>query len=1146
MEVEEAVTSHPDVVACAAFSAAHSVLQEVVGLVLVMKESRPRLDLRALHVYLGERLAAPKWPQVLVYMNGLPKSHTNKLLRVKLGSRLGLPELNDGLSPFERLYEGKCPPKGANLDVPILVSRVKVSALDTEIRLRTSLLVGSEEGKQTMLSVIENPTCKGSLICYAYNLDILEAIAAAQHTLDGYAVPTHFIELDESTAFRMEQLPLPRPTDSVVSILQAASQSSSGPVDPLVESIQNLFVQLLKLDCVPAPDANFFHLGGSSLLASQFASQIRKQFDAACSGAEIFSHSSPEEIADMIRKRSSSSNLTIATSDTSSSRDDDASELSDGKVINDHGAPFSSTRLPIKITWWSALVQLIPALVLLPLFQVTRYMLFFAMLLKSLDVTPGERDLWTFVLAYLAFHLCWITVTPLVFVAIKWIVVGKYRKGRYPLYGTVYLRWWFVDVCRQLFLRGIWGSNETFLNFYYRLLGAKIGKGARISLEADIAEFDLVSIGENAAVEMSTVRAFGVDNGAMILGPVSVGKDASVGVRSVVAPFTSVPDCKHLGPLVSSYDVSALDETHARTNRRNLPEPNLWMQFFVAAPIAFLVNCVGQLPPLLMLWGMLCYKAGSGEEFNGPNDLIAWLCDPYRIPFYFGIRIARALVAPFFYMGTAIAVKKFLIGRFEPGRRNTNSQWQLTRHHLVATLFSRKKIQAVTDIIGRHYELVSCLYRMMGARVGKRVFWPGNQPVFSGEFDLLVIGDDVVFGSRSCIFFTTTDSCEKVILSAGANVADNCVVLPGSIVGKNAVLGSNSVCPPGWYLPELSLWLGAKGSEPTCLERGPESDSSHLIAASAVDMSKLQVEGDASTIRPFGKAFYERKATYYVWSLNRIIWTTVTIKVLIAVFHSLPLLTALQGAASLLYGSKFSERDFVGKQYNYPTIYLTVLYVFLWVNVARLAVWFAVELIAKWSIIGRRAAGRYNYDSSDYAQRWELYQLVAKVRAFSRFNFLQFFFGSPYMTYFFRFMGGQIGKDCCLYPSGADPFMPEPDLVEMGDRCVVDCASIVCHLNTRGNFELVKIVMEDDCTLRSRSRVQQGVYMEQGSQLLEKSLAMTGEVIDAYSVWHGSPAAWWFKYQQIDVPFANDVPLDDSFDETTKLLKGKTASYYAV
>jgi acyl-CoA synthetase (AMP-forming)/AMP-acid ligase II len=54
MEVEEAVTSHPDIAACAAFSALHNILQEVVGIAVVMKSGRPRMDLATLHEYLGE------------------------------------------------------------------------------------------------------------------------------------------------------------------------------------------------------------------------------------------------------------------------------------------------------------------------------------------------------------------------------------------------------------------------------------------------------------------------------------------------------------------------------------------------------------------------------------------------------------------------------------------------------------------------------------------------------------------------------------------------------------------------------------------------------------------------------------------------------------------------------------------------------------------------------------------------------------------------------------------------------------------------------------------------------------------------------------------------------------------------------------
>jgi acetyltransferase-like isoleucine patch superfamily enzyme len=119
------------------------------------------------------------------------------------------------------------------------------------------------------------------------------------------------------------------------------------------------------------------------------------------------------------------------------------------------------------------------------------------------------------------------------------------------------------------------------------------------------------------------------------------------------------------------------------------------------------------------------------------------------------------------------------------------------------------------------------------------------------------------------------------------------------------------------------------------------------------------------------------------------------------------------------------------------------------------------------------------------------------------------------MDTYFRALGANIGKDCCLFPAGGDPYMPEPDLVTIGDRVGVDMASIVCHLNTRGNFELNPIVLESHTTLRAQSRVQQGVVVEAGAMLLEKSLALTGEVMESGSIWQGAPALQICDYNNI-------------------------------
>lgn len=584
----------------------------------------------------------------------------------------------------------------------------------------------------------------------------------------------------------------------------------------------------------------------------------------------------------------------------------------------------------------------------------------------------------------------------------------------------------------------------------------------------------------------------------------------------MVAPFAAVPDNAHLGPMTSSYELSSATN-HAETvqhltcNRQAFPKPFLISQMLVVAPIEFIVNTFSHLPALAVLYWMLSMPWHQHRRFETMSDLLEWLCDVRRIPFYIGIRIVRAILAPILRMAASIVVKWLVIGKFKEGPRDVTSEWQLVRHYLAATLFSRENMEECTELLGRHYELISVLYRLLGAKVGKRVFWPGHQPVFTGEFDLLEIGDDVVFGSRVSIFCTTSDSVKKVVFCAGANISDNTLILPGSIVGKNAVLGSNAVCPLDRYLPELSVWFGARHGEPVMLEKGP-GESSRPILRSEVYPEHLQMKGDETTIRPFGRAYQYGDTTYTLLPIWFMVTFTCITRIAIAAFRTMSLLFALHLSAVYFYGWTLGDRDYSQVAVSPSSLFTTLSCFFILTRFMSVVVWFEIEVLSKWFLLGRREVGRYNFDTSSYCQRWELYNIISKFRVDGRMNILDFLSGTPYVVAFFRALGLKAGKDCCLYPTGGDPYMSEPDLVEMGDNCVVDCASIVCHLNTRGNFELKRIKMDNNVTLRTRSRIQQGVHMEENSMLLEKGLALTGEVIESDSIWVGAPAIRLMSY----------------------------------
>lgn len=694
MEVEEEVLQHPAVKDCLAFSAPHDVLQEIVGIVIVPQPGIPKLDLLSLHDFLQDRLVNSKWPQCLVFMDALPKSHTNKLLRVKLGQRLNLVDLHDGMVPIERMFVAKCPPQGTAVDVSIPCEPITIDIAYIQRVLHNEMAIDVDNNCVTKdvdkklsttiiadrdLIVTHHPTRHGGIVIHVCNIDRKELIKKAKQSLDACMQPSHIISYPSVVSM----LTLKTSPDSLDSVLSIVSENQEAVTDPIIQDIQHIIKEMLNLDCLPAPDSNFFHIGGSSLLASQLASKIRKAHNVSFTGADLFRHNTCIAMAQkihhitLIPKQMSSHTFLDDTASLSTDLNSDKSEQYKQSSVNLRDAPFESKHLLPQHSIFAGLIQLVPAFGIFPLYQFTRTFIFFATLLNVIDHTPGRHYIAKFFMVILFYQFMWTFITPLMFILLKWAVIGRYRKGRYVIGSTYYLRWWFVDVCRKIFGRGLWGTNNTLLIWYYRMLGAQIGSSVQISSEAEIAEFDLLTINDNAKVEYSKVRGFGVDNGAMILGPVVIGEGCSIGIRSVVAPFTKVPKDAHIGPASSSYELTH-DNSHFSYNRGSVPEPKFLWQVLVGAPVTSIVDAISHIPAILVLFALISmhYKE-KHRAFHDINDLLEWLCDPKRIPYYIGVRVVRSVVAPFFYMGASILVKWFIIGKFKEGPRDNSSQWQL-------------------------------------------------------------------------------------------------------------------------------------------------------------------------------------------------------------------------------------------------------------------------------------------------------------------------------------------------------------------------------------------------------------------------------------------------------------------------------------
>lgn len=129
------------------------------------------------------------------------------------------------------------------------------------------------------------------------------------------------------------------------------------------------------------------------------------------------------------------------------------------------------------------------------------------------------------------------------------------------------------------------------------------------------------------------------------------------------------------------------------------------------------------------------------------------------------------MVQPFLRVFCGIVLKWLVIGKFTPGKR-CRSKYNLFKHWMMVQILPGKHIHDVAHLVGVHGEGVSWILRLLGANIGKRIYWPGSGFQHLVEYDLLEVGDDCVFGSRSIIQCTDAEDSLPIRILSGANVAD--------------------------------------------------------------------------------------------------------------------------------------------------------------------------------------------------------------------------------------------------------------------------------------------------------------------------------------------------------------------------------------
>jgi non-ribosomal peptide synthetase-like protein len=132
-------------------------------------------------------------------------------------------------------------------------------------------------------------------------------------------------------------------------------------------------------------------------------------------------------------------------------------------------------------------------------------------------------------------------------VGAKWILVGRWKAGEFPLWGLAYLRFWTVKALVHANPMVFFVGNPLFV-WYLRALGARVGRNVTILSRAIPVCTDLLTIGSGAVIRKEThLLCYRAHAGRIQTGPVTLGRDVFVGERSILDINTSMGDGAQLG-----------------------------------------------------------------------------------------------------------------------------------------------------------------------------------------------------------------------------------------------------------------------------------------------------------------------------------------------------------------------------------------------------------------------------------------------------------------------------------------------------------------------------------------------------------------------------------------------------------------------
>ena len=647
------------------------------------------------------------------------------------------------------------------------------------------------------------------------------------------------------------------------------------------------------------------------------------------------------------------------------------------------------------------------------------------------------------------------------------LLVSGVKAGRYPLWGSVYLRWWLADRLTDLAPSYLLAGSSLYPS-YLRALGAKVGQNVNIG-SMTIRNPHLLSIGNHVDIGngVNFDNAY-VEKGWLHLGQITLENHTYVGSYAVLEGDTVMAEGSYLDGLsavVSGMHLPANTAWQgAPLQPSSKPEPMPTSQ----------PQKIGMRLHLYYVVGMVLVACLFYMPIFPTFIMVDWFDETFVLPFfqaegyhwtmlrYFILAIPATAVMIFLTVLVSAAIRWLAVPKLQAGMHPVHGS--LYRRKWLANLIQESSLQTLHGIYATVY--APSWYRLLGAKVGKNAEISTAMGVVP---DMLTLGDDSFIADA--------------VMLGDEEIRQGWMHLKPTVVGNRSFVGNGAYVPDGSIIPDDVL-IGVQSRVP------PNEQMQQANKGKASSH-----EGQGQTW--FGTPAIRLPARETIIGYD----PKLTVAPSTARFISRAMIEGLRIVLplSFIIGVGYTIVEIVlDVEENADTAWALLTLLGCGVLYGLGSIVFVALL--KWLLVGK-----YRPRS---APMWTLFvwlseaitSLYEAIVVPSINNYLR---GTVYLPWVMRLFGAKIGKRAWLDSTD----MTEFDCVTLGDDCELNNhTGPQTHLFEDRIMKIGTVKIGNAVTVRSRSTVLYNTQVHENVVLEPMTLVMKGETLPSDSIWSGSPA----------------------------------------